>query len=250
MSVVLSQLHYETDGFIENDAAEKDIYDLFFQKQFGWNSSIQLDVKRSDFESGETFFRFDPPNAFPVTVSEDGKFYRLSGHHGTGANADLIWTVVHEDSDRVVDVFPDLGLLTFNDGKATAAELQQTNAWERLRIIYGAGYVADERDFRGEPVLIKSEAANAYMYGLWRSPDDTLRIQAGLSADWYEREHSDTSESVDRQRLSPKLGLIWLPLPGSTVRIVSFSSVRRPFIGSQTIEPTQVAGFNQFFSGF
>jgi len=34
------------------------------------------------------------------------------------------------------------------------------------------------------------------------------------------------------------------------VRLAVFSSVRRPFVASQTIEPTQIAGFNQYFSGF
>jgi hypothetical protein len=89
-----------------------------------------------------------------------------------------------------------------------------------------------------------------YAYGLWRSPADTLSIEAGLTADWYHREHSDVVDSVERERLNPKVGVTWKPRAGSTLRLAALSSVRRPFIGSQTIEPTQVAGFNQFFSGF
>ena len=39
VSYTLGQLHYETDGFVDNDAAEKDIYDLLhtwpgFDKSF------------------------------------------------------------------------------------------------------------------------------------------------------------------------------------------------------------------------
>jgi hypothetical protein len=34
------------------------------------------------------------------------------------------------------------------------------------------------------------------------------------------------------------------------VRVAATASIRRPFVASQTIEPTQIVGFNQFFSGF
>jgi len=43
------------------------------------------------------------------------------------------------------------------------------------------------------------------------------------------------------------LGLIWDILPSTTLRAAAFSTVKRPFAASQTVEPTQVAGFNQFF---
>jgi tetratricopeptide (TPR) repeat protein len=250
LSIGLSQLHYETDGFIENDAVDKDIYDFFVQKQVTSNSSIQFDAKRSDFEIGETFFRFDPDFNLPVTISEEGKFYRLSGHHDLGSTGDWIWTAVHEDRFREVQFIGDLEPFNNTDSYASAGEIQYVNMWNAIQTVLGVGYVQDRRDFELEQVLVEAEAANVYAYGLWRSPADTLSIEAGLTADWYHREHSDVVDSVERERLNPKVGVTWKPRAGSTLRLAALSSVRRPFIGSQTIEPTQVAGFNQFFSGF
>jgi outer membrane receptor protein involved in Fe transport len=51
----------------------------------------------------------------------------------------------------------------------------------------------------------------------------------------------------------PKLGVSWDVLPSTTVRAAFFDTLARPLIGDlsfqsgQTIEPTQIAGFNQFF---
>jgi hypothetical protein len=44
---------------------------------------------------------------------------------------------------------------------------------------------------------------------------------------------------------------MWSPADGTTLRAAAFSSVKRPFgfVANQTIEPTEIAGFNQFFTG-
>jgi hypothetical protein len=58
---------------------------------------------------------------------------------------------------------------------------------------------------------------------------------------------------MDRSEADPKLGVSWDLLPGTTVRAAYFTTLKRPLIGDlselsgETIEPTQVAGFNQFF---
>src|SRR6185295_11170879 len=46
---------------------------------------------------------------------------------------------------------------------------------------------------------------------------------------------------------SPKIGGIWNAAPAVTIRAAAFRTFRRTLLLSQTIEPTQVAGFNQFF---
>jgi outer membrane receptor protein involved in Fe transport len=40
---------------------------------------------------------------------------------------------------------------------------------------------------------------------------------------------------------------MWNPFPGTTLRAAVFRTLKRTLITDQTIEPTQVAGFNQFF---
>jgi outer membrane receptor protein involved in Fe transport len=51
----------------------------------------------------------------------------------------------------------------------------------------------------------------------------------------------------DQDEVNPKLGLIWQVAPSTTVRAAAFQVVTRTLIADQTLEPTQVAGFNQFY---
>jgi outer membrane receptor protein involved in Fe transport len=48
-------------------------------------------------------------------------------------------------------------------------------------------------------------------------------------------------------QFNPKFGITWEPIPGTTLRVAVFRALKRTLITNQTLEPTQVAGFNQFF---
>jgi outer membrane receptor protein involved in Fe transport len=51
----------------------------------------------------------------------------------------------------------------------------------------------------------------------------------------------------ERDQFNPKFGITWEPIPGTTLRAAVFRTLKRTLITDQTLEPTQVAGFNQFF---
>jgi outer membrane receptor protein involved in Fe transport len=63
----------------------------------------------------------------------------------------------------------------------------------------------------------------------------------GVSVDWFE------DFTIKRDQWNPKLGLVWSPNASTQVRAAGFRTMKRALIADQTIEPTQVAGFNQFF---
>jgi hypothetical protein len=48
-------------------------------------------------------------------------------------------------------------------------------------------------------------------------------------------------------QFNPKFGITWEPIPGTTLRAAAFRVLKRTLITEQTLEPTQVAGFNQLF---
>ena len=54
-------------------------------------------------------------------------------------------------------------------------------------------------------------------------------------------------EDVDKDQVNPKFGITWTPFAGTTLRAAAFRVLKRTLITDQTLEPTQVAGFNQFF---
>jgi Tfp pilus assembly protein PilF len=252
-SYTLNQLHYETDGFVENDAAEKDIYGLLVHGQVTAGSSFQLEAKRSDLEVGETFASFDE-FAFPVTIGDRSDTIRLSGYHDLETGGNWIWSGIVENRERDVRSYPDGALFTNSEANPFALELQYSGVVGPLEIVAGAGYVQEVERFELQLVDIHSESANAYVYSQWNSGNYPLSVQVGLAGEWLKvRSFSELSpdrDPVDRNQLSPKLGILWSLGSDTTLRAAAFSAVRRPFIRSQTIEPTQVAGFNQFFKGF
>jgi outer membrane receptor protein involved in Fe transport len=56
-----------------------------------------------------------------------------------------------------------------------------------------------------------------------------------------------TSSSRSKDQFNPKLGVTWNPAPATTLRAAWFRVMKRAIIANQTLEPTQVAGFNQFY---
>jgi hypothetical protein len=81
---------------------------------------------------------------------------------------------------------------------------------------------------------------NIYIYPQINYPKN-VTWTLGASADFF------NGAFVDRDQFNPKFGLIWNPLPSTTLRGAAFRVLKRTLISNQTIEPTQVAGFNQFF---
>ena len=96
---------------------------------------------------------------------------------------------------------------------------------------------------------------NAYAYFYFK-PVDKLTISVGASADLYKedidvRVTSPTPASekleIEESKFNPKFGVAWTPFDGTTVRAAVFRTLKRTLLTDQTLEPTQVAGFNQFF---
>ena len=83
---------------------------------------------------------------------------------------------------------------------------------------------------------------NAYVYSLFEQ-SDSLTWTLGLSGEFYD------AENFDRNQVNPKFGLTWELNPATVLRLAAFRTLKRPLIANQTIEPTQVAGFNQFYDG-
>ena len=244
-----SQLHYETDGFHDNNDSRKDIYDVFLQGQVSRDATVQIDFRRTRLRTGETFFSFDPDFVFPTRVKEDSDVVRIGGHYIVDSKADFIVSAIYEDRDRSLETVPDAFLMTQDTARTYTGELQYLRRFGQGHVVAGIGYLSSKDQFN-DGSDVRSESGNAYAYGYWRPPQYDLGVELGLAFEHVDIDYSALMLKTTRDRLSPKLGLVWLPLTGTTVRAAAFSAVKRPFIGSQTIEPTQVAGFNQFFTGF
>src|SRR5207248_8651301 len=66
----------------------------------------------------------------------------------------------------------------------------------------------------------------------------------GASGDFTDGESPDVKGIT---QFNPKFGITWEPRLGTTLRAAAFRVLKRTLITDQTLEPTLVAGFNQFF---
>jgi tetratricopeptide (TPR) repeat protein len=100
-----------------------------------------------------------------------------------------------------------------------------------------------------QPIPLLLQHLNAYAYGYFK-PIQNLTLIAGGSYDYLEGSpayvagpNSDNSKS----QFNPKFGILYQPHPNTTIRLAAFRTLKSQTLNEQTIEPTQVAGFNQFY---
>lgn len=83
---------------------------------------------------------------------------------------------------------------------------------------------------------------NSYGYSNVRFPTQ-VTWTLGLGYDSYE----DTTDRLERSTINPKVGLQWDITEGIRLRAAYFQTLKRLLAVDQTLEPTHVAGFNQFY---
>jgi outer membrane receptor protein involved in Fe transport len=82
---------------------------------------------------------------------------------------------------------------------------------------------------------------SAYLYGNLNWPKD-LVWTFGLSYDALDERDTDVIGAVN-----PKLGLQWDLTQSIRLRAAFVETAKQALLGNQSVEPTEVAGFNQFF---
>jgi outer membrane receptor protein involved in Fe transport len=215
---------------------------------------------------GDLELRFLPNDFSPnLRQREEAKMIRLGFHHAFSPGSDLIASVMYQDGD--FKLHDSLSALPFGidiiDIKAeqdsSGGELQYLYCSERLSMLGGAGFfyingdttLATKLSFApgGSPIFASSieermiRHTNVYLY----SQINYLKhvtFTVAASADLFR------GGLEDRSQFNPKLGITWNPFSATTFRAALFRTFNRTLINSQTIEPTQIAGFNQFYNDF
>lgn len=255
----LGQFHYESDGYRLNNDQEQDIYQLFLQAALTYNTSIQAELKSFKREKGDLVLRFDPDNVrtdFRETEQRD--LLRLGLRHDFTPRSQLMVSLMTQGFELSQTDNPILGLSTdFSlEDEATLAELQYLQKSDRFNLIAGFGHFESDSDrlvtttldlgpfippaVTLDPSKETNRHSNAYAY-LQGQRDDALTWLLGLSADSFD------GELVQQEQLNPKIGVMLTPMEDTVLRMAAFRVLKRDLVTDQTLEPTQVFGFNQFF---
>ena len=247
VSASLGQFHYETDGFRENNDLKQDIYNFFVQGALSPQTSIQAELRYSNSEKGDLLFRFDPTSFLPtLRQKEQTKSLRLGLRQSLSSNSDILASVIYQERNFNNTLIQNNGFEFDNDGYL--AEIQHLFRSPLFNLTSGLGHLSvDEKIVSNIIPFLPPDVSefdirhtDLYGYAQLHYPKNMHWI-FGLSADFFE------NQAGDGEQINPKLGLIWTPHPSTTIRAAAFRVFRRPLLTEQTIEPTQVAGFNQFF---
>jgi len=283
----VGQFHYESDGYRPNNDQKDDIYNLFVQGALTHRTSIQAELRHRENETGDLRQRFDPDVYLPTERnSADTDSARLGLHHAFTPHSEIIASLIWQDRDGSqssdtpfeVPFFGPFVTSVSIEGplEGHTLEVQHLYRNEAFRLVSGAGYYAADGDTRIDasttpppppPLPIfetlqshtdeDSSHANAYLYAYLPLRSD-LTLTLGASYDNLDVDADSestmngfplpsSSTGQDIEKFNPKLGLSWQASPDTTLRAAAFRVLKRSLISSQTIEPTQVAGFNQFY---
>ena len=241
VALSVGQFHYESDGYRDNNDQQRDLYNVFAQVQLSSRTQIQAEVRRNDFESGDLALDlgFGRPSLSERT-DELTEVARIGLYHRIDAQTDLIASVMGSRRDETTishDVdFPVTDDVMLDSRELRhSIELQATTKREGRRHLMGLGLI-DETTSLDRDV----QHSNAYLYSYIQSSPD-MNWTLGMSVDAFDDGVSE------RHQVNPKVGLRWRLSQNETFRAAAFRTMKRNAVADQTLEPTQVAGFNQFY---
>jgi tetratricopeptide (TPR) repeat protein len=247
---------FQTDGFRENNDLKDTIFNIFAQASLSPKTSILAEVRNRERENGDIQLRFFPGD-FDANKRENfnSRLLNVGFRHSFSPGSDLIGFFMTQNLNekRHLVIIPDFWTQDIKtDADASGGEIQYLLAYDRVKFILGAGYfdidagdtITNTFVFDPEnPEVLQfpsgTKHKNAYLYSNINVVKN-LVLTLGVSGDFL-------SGDKERDQYNPKIGVTWNPAPGTTLRAAAFRVLKRTLITDQTLEPTQVAGFSQFF---
>jgi hypothetical protein len=204
------------------------------------------DVKSGDLDSLFSPTVFDRIFQRNSRKESDSETYRLGLNVSPSKRSTLLGSFIYVDEDGTIRLLPG-DPATFITSKGHLAEMQYLFREETFNAILGGGFYRLNQTFETDNSRIreKTEHANAYIYARQQFPS-SVTWTLGLSGDIFD------SDPFTKKRtpVNPKVGMLWNFVGESVFRAAWFRAFKRSTLFNQTIEPTQVAGFNQFFDDF
>ena len=257
---------FKTDGFRDNADQNDQIFDAFAQYDFSPQASVQAEYRHRDLKTGDVALRFFEEAFSPGERDKTNTDTARVGFRYSFSPSSIVLASVIYQNSRATVTDDSLGepvtlLKLSNPSRATSGELQYLFRSPQFNLVSGLGF-ADVNghldttvdlfipppDGPGDFELMDTSSTdirhfNVYAYGYFK-PVSNLTFTAGASGDFV---NGDSINFPNKDQVNPKFGVIWNPMPATTVRAAAFRVLKRTLVTDQTLEPTQVAGFEQFF---
>ncbi len=236
-SYSLGQFHYQNNGHRPNNDLEHNLYNLFLQSAVTPQFNLQAEYRSLETLSGDLESRYDGSFRSFQRTDLDQEMARVGARYVLSPQTQWITSLVYTDQDFL------RSFRNPNDSikqkiKGMQAETQLIYRQDAFNVT--SGLSADSTDYDMDDLEFLSESTQkiAYSYVNIKIPENVIWT-LGLS---YE---SDDGPYARLNEVNPKLGVQWAVNDQISLRAAAFQTVKREFTNRQTIEPTQVAGFNQ-----
>lgn len=259
--------------FRDNFDVKHEIYNLFGQAEFHPKFNVQAEYRYRKTDQGDLTLNFDPKNFSAdqkTTIEQD--VVRTGARFTPGPHSDIIGSYIYSrlEQNSFQPGVPSIDGNAVDNANQVEGQYLFRSGIVNAQIGGGYTHVDTNNEFNlqaqavsvpfppfticAPPLPIFSPPAcnstqkdkftstqtNGYVYLHIHWPQQI--IWTGGFA--YE---SINDRSNEYDRLLPKAGMQWNMTDWARLRLSYVQTVKRPLVADQTIEPTQVAGFNQFF---
>jgi len=261
LSISAGAFHYESDGWRTSNDINHDIYELYAQYAVTPELNVQVEYRHRDTEFGDLEFDFDPDDFVPTIENQFNQdIARVGMRYSPAPHSDFLLSYIYTDREGSShDVTPDpfLGDIVLDnplDQTSNQVEAQYIFRADRFNFVAGGGYSNVDIEesvsltFGGFPVVDDQLPATiddyrGYVYANINIPKP-VTWTVGLN---YTDFNEESDQSNDVSRFNPKAGVQWDITPDLQVRAAYIETVKPALAANRTLEPTQVAGFNQLF---
>ncbi len=252
-SASIGQYHFQSDGFRDNNKQKHNIYNAFLQYAVTPKLNIQTEVRTRKTEHGDLLLDFDTANHTNQRRNLEQDTARVGARYALSPKQNLVISAIYADRQEEISLSPAPGVNISSPGKEQGYQVEGQYLFrdKHFNIIAGGGvYQVDVKKQQQvcvgpclPPTVVnfKREQENAYIYSNF-SYFDEINATLGLSYYSY-KEGADFKFDT----FNPKFGLQWDITDALRLRFAWFETVKSALVANQTLEPTQVAGFNQLF---
>lgn len=267
-SFSLGAFSYNSDGWRENNDLDQKLVNAYAQWVVTPELNVQVEYMRQETDQGDLAFNFDPKEFSPNRRLEfDRDTVRLGLRYSPTEASTYLLSYIYsmrdeQRSESEVFLDPDLFIpfsSSFNSDLETEGSLlegQYIYQAQRFNLILGGAYSNPETTGNetftvsspifpfpltsSENIDEEIEQPRLYAYSNIDMGDDVIWT-VGASYDDFK------DEPIEENSFNPKLGVRWKINNSYQLRAAAFKVLKPSLINNRTIEPTQVAGFNQFF---
>ncbi|MGB5467518.1 MAG: tetratricopeptide repeat protein, partial [Sedimenticolaceae bacterium] len=255
---------YDTDGWRDNNDIDITLYNAFAQFALTDELNIQAEYQYKDSKEGDLAFNFDPDDFLrDKTIKRNQKTTRLGLRYAPTQASTFLFSYIHNNNEEKLKESEALDPFTTSDADSKVDddgdqyEGQYIYLNERFNLIAGGAHSKSDVKFRDDITLTdvdfgpifsiqetsKEDTKQSRGYGYVNVPmlDGRVKWTVGVSYDDYEE------DILDETVWGPKFGVQWSVTEDVLLRAAAFRTVKPLLINNRTLEPTQVAGFNQFY---